>query len=58
MSNQPLWHCTNCGKDTPQNKVLLDDSVFHSPVIQYGCPNCRAMNTMERLLEVPPRLND
>ena len=43
----PIWRCTNCGKETPQNKMLVDDNVRHSPVVQYGCPHCKAMNTME-----------
>lgn len=51
MFNQPMWHCTNCGKDTPQNKMLVDDNVFNSATVQYGCPNCRAMNCMERVDE-------
>ncbi len=23
MFKQPMWHCTNCGKDTPQNKMYM-----------------------------------
>lgn len=47
INKQTLWRCTNCGKVSPENKMLVDDRVQNSPVVQYGCPNCRAMNTME-----------
>ena len=47
----PIWRCTNCGKETPQNKMLVDDNVRNSPVVQYGCPHCRNMNCMERVDE-------
>jgi len=47
MFKQPIWRCTNCGKDTPQNKMLVDTQVQNSPTVQYGCPQCRHMNCME-----------
>ena len=49
MNKQQLWRCTNCGKETQQKKMLVDDNVFNSPVVQYGCPQCRHMNCMERV---------
>jgi len=49
MFNQPMWRCVNCGKETPQNKMLVDSNVVNSPVVQYGCPHCRDMNCMERV---------
>jgi len=55
MSN--LWKCQVCGKDSTAKEMLVDDNVFNSPIVQYGCPNCRNMNCMELVQEPPPKLN-
>jgi len=46
-NQQSRWLCTNCGKISLWAKLLFDDQVVNSPVIQYGCPKCRHMNCME-----------
>lgn len=47
MNNkQTLWRCTNCEKISPGDKLLVDEQVQNSFVVQYGCPYCRHMNCM------------
>lgn len=48
-----LWKCSVCKKVTPEKDMLVDDSVFNSPTVQYGCPKCRNMNCMERVDDQP-----